>query len=260
MRNLINLYYNTISNRVFEGIRLIREFFAEDGDMSSFRKLQSSNISLQEKIILLNNDYEIYNYKIAKLTEEDYINNGYLSSNGDRYIFIDMAEEVTVLNSSFQFVSKTMDTVIKDINIFIINKKLIDCKDDSKIIHVCYRIAQVYFVNALNDINNPIAISANKYESTDIFTKKSYSLNNKIFYVNYMITVIMILDVMFNFKFNDFYLFKEAVFKPKYWLNEEVFKEIFEYAIDEYPDDTDYVEIFRKIHDIKKEEMLLEEG
>ena len=254
MRNLINLYYNAISNKAFEGIRLIREFFAEDGDMSSFRKLRPSNISLQEKIILINGDYKVCNYKIGNLTEENYINNGYLSSNGDRYVFIDMAEEVSVLNSSFQCVSKQINTeVIKDINVFIINKKLMKCKDDSKIIFACYRIAQVYFVKALNDINNPIAISANKYESSDIFNKKTYSLNDKIFYINYMITMIMILDVMFNFKFNDFYMFKEAVFRPKYWLNEEIFKGIFEYAIDEYPDDDDYVTIFQKIHDIKND-------
>lgn len=245
MRNLINLYYNAISNKAFEGIRLVREFFTEDGDMSSFRKLRSSNISLQEKVIL-----ESLTEKM-KISEEEYIHNGYLASNGDRYIFVDNMEYVPIWCSKFQTVIQNPNRTnsISDISIFVISRNLLKDSDD-KILYTCYRIAQWYFKLSLMDINNsPIAISAYKSGSENIFDNRGiYSRDNMIFYVNYLITIIMILDVMFNFKFNDISLVTNAIFPScQQWLSSEIFKAIFDYAIDEHPDDSDYVLIFREI-------------
>ena len=246
MRNLINLYYNTISNKAFEGIRLVREFFTKDGDMSSFRKLHSSNISLQEKVILTSLDEKL------KISEEDYVHNGYLASNGDRYIFVDNLDFTSIWCTKFQTVTKQPNgtNFISDISIFFISRNLLKNCDDKRVIYTCYKIAQWYFKISLTDINNsPIAISAYISGSENIFDKRGiYGRDDKIFYVNYLITMIMILDVMFNFKFNDIPLFIESIFTScPFWLSTEAFKGIFEYAINEQPVDSDYVLIFREI-------------
>ena len=248
MKNLISLYYDSISNKTFEGIKLIREYFSEDGNLSAFRKLRPINVSLQEKIIMINSNKEL----LKSLNESEYIDNGYISSNGDRYIFLDLDESVTILNTDFQCVTKLGNSQnITTINVFLINKNLAKYEDDSKFIYACYRIAQTYFVKALADINSPIYISAKKYNCTDMFDitkhKKGYSLNDKIFYVNYIITLITLLDVFFDFKFSDSDMVKESIFSKKYWLNDDIFKKIFEYAINKNPEDEDYIQIFKDI-------------
>lgn len=251
MESLVNLYYNTVSNRAFEGIRLTREYFADDGNLSGFRKMQPNNLCAQEKIMLMCLDKNKIN-----ITEDEYISRGYLASNGDRYIFTNInVTGCTGLKSGFTYVADYKNpNSMKYISVFFINRN-IDKDDDEKIIRLAYYIAKKYFMNCMMEFANPICIAANRvsYNSENLIKILSnepvthITVDERIFYVDFLITMIMILDVMFDFKFNDFELFKSAITNTISDFAANALEAVYNFAIDINPEQSEYMEIFKKI-------------
>ena len=258
MKGLIGLYYNTVSNRAFEGIRLVREYFSEDGNLSGFRKMQPNNLSLDEKIMLMCLDKNKIN-----ISEDEYIARGYLSSNGDRYIFTDINITGCVgFKCGFNYVADPKNpNSFKYITVFFINRN-IKPEEDEKIINLSYYIAKKYFMNYMVEFANPIHVAANhaccnnmenllKVMSNEPVSSEQFTMQEKIFYIDFLITMIMILDVMFDFKFADFETFKSAIANSISEFSANILHAVYDYAIDTHPNSDEYLSVFKRIIDNK---------
>lgn len=248
MENVPTLFYNQISNKAFEVIGFIKDYLSNNY-MGKYRKMKESNLCSQERILLLSLKDKI------GLSENEYVYNGYILNSSDRIILVDIEKDSSIFYGSFLYVSDPKSNDFNYINCFIINKKIldeIDPKTDKgtiQILKLAYHIIERYFFAAIkteDSVINRIAKRSNSLYKHIINYSAEY---DSIFYIDYLISAIMILDVMFNLKFGDIYNVKSALelAGAKNNIIDNCFEEIYNYSIDMNPDSEDYMTIFKKI-------------
>lgn len=247
------LFYNIISNRAFEIINFIKDYLY--GNMSKYRPLTEKNLCGREKILLLSKEI-----KRIGITEECYINNGYILNSADRVIIADLDSKAkgSCYASYFSYVSDpTKSETLKNISCYIFNKKIlseINIETDAgniMIFRIAYNIARQCFIKAMNE-NSAIEIIKNASRSAVITTSKVYAniTDDPVFYIDFLISIIMILDTMFDLKFGDMEDIKAAISSvSRNNIIDYCFEEIYNYAIDINPDPDDYKNIFVKLFD-----------
>lgn len=244
------LFYNTISNKCFEVINVIKDYLSGNS-MTKYHKITENNLCAKERIMIMSETHE----KLG-ISENNYIYNGYILNSSDRVIILDIEAGGICYSGSFPYVSDPKNPEsLKYINSFIINKRILDEIDIStdagnvQIFRLAYSIAKRYFINALKTENNPINIIEKRtYKIISTHSKKYGITNDTIFYVDFLITMIMILDTMFDLKFADIHDVKSAfTFNDTNHVLDNCFEEIYNYSIDTNPDPEDYMKIFKKL-------------
>lgn len=248
MENVPSLFYNQISNKVFEVISFIKDYLSGNY-MGKYRKMKESNLSSQERILLLSIKDKL------TLSENEYIYNGYILNNSDRIILADIEKDSSMFYSSFLYVADPKSNNFNYINCFILNRRYldnIDPKTDEGTIQIlklaCF-IVERYFLDSINTEDSVINRIAKRSNSLYKYSIKYDEKHDSIFYVNYLISLIMLLDAMFDLKFGDIHNTKAALklAGAKNNIVENCFEEIYNYSIDVNPDPEDYIKIFKKI-------------
>lgn len=246
------LFYNIILNRAFEIINFIKDYLSGN-NMSKYRPLTEKNLCGREKILLLSKEI-----KRIGITEESYINNGYILNSADRVIIADLDSKAkgSCYTSYFSYVSDPAKSeTLKNISCYIFNKKIlseIDTETDAgniMIFRIAYNIARQCFIKAMNE-NSAIKIIKNASRSAVRTTSKVYAniTDDPVFYIDFLISIIMILDTIFDLKFGDMKDIKAAIPLTNNIID-YCFEEIYNYAIDINPDPDDYKNIFVKLFD-----------
>ena len=256
MESVPALFYNIISNRAFEIINFIKDYLSGN-NMSKYRPLTEKNLCGREKILLLSKEI-----KRIGITEESYINNGYILNSADRVIIadLDLKANGTCYASYFSYVAEyvsdpTKSETLKNISCYIFNKRIlseIDTETDAgniMIFRIAYNIARQCFIKAMNE-NSAIEIIKNTSRSAVSTTSKVYAniTDDPVFYIDFLISIIMVLDTMFDLKFGDMKDVKAAIPSTNNIID-CCFEEIYNYAIDINPDPDDYKNIFVKLFD-----------
>ena len=254
MENITVLFYNTISNKSLEMINVIKDYLSGN-NMNKYHKIRENNLCAQEKILIFS---EMSNIGI---TENSYIYNGYILNSSDRIIITDMKEGSGISYSgTFAYVSdpKKPESLIY-LNSFCFNKQYLDNIDiesdtgNIKIFRLAYNIAGRYFRLSMKTEGNPInniEKRTSKIISTGGIIRREYAglTDDPKFYVDYLISMIMVLDASFDLKFSDVNDVKKAIAYNSNKILDNCFEDIYNYAIDINPDPEDYVKIFRKIY------------
>lgn len=249
MESIPSLFYNTISNKSFEVINFIKDYLSGN-NMGKYCKMTPNNLCGRERIMILSNLFKI------NITEDEYVYNGYILNSSDRVILVDIEKDKLSFSGSFIYASDPKNaTTLTYINSFIINKRLLDNIDiesregNIQIIKLAYNVCRRYFHITMDlEDNNPIARVSGRNNRISS-TRRIYEniSDNYVFYIDYLITMIMLLDTIFDLKFEDISIVKAAItFNGSNEIINKCFEEIYNYAIDIDPDPKDYIKIFEK--------------
>lgn len=251
MENVPALFYNQISNKTFEVIGFIKDYLS-DNYMGNYRKMKESNLCSHERIMIICEGNKL------KMTESDYIYNGYIMNSSDRVILADIEKDSKIFYGSFLYVPDPKSSDFSYINSFILNKRIIDNinlkTDEGTIIllNLAYTIAKRYFLSSKrteDSVINKLCKRSNLVIDNKIPVYENVTSDVTI-YIDYLISMIMILDTMFNLKFGDVQNVKQAIKLNSNTQNQIItkcFEEIYNYAIDVNPDPEDYMNIYKKL-------------
>lgn len=246
-----DLIYNRIGVSCINSLLLIRNYLNKN-DAGYTSKLRSKNVHPMERINLIKDDFGF-------LDINEYINGGYISKNGDRFVFVNKPEWSDIIDSfSFAHISSgnqaNNNCSINKINCFILNTAKL--KESYEIFYACYYIIKTYFFDNIDIVskildNGPIK----KSMFTDYYiTDPCMDANIINIMVDFLIAMIIIQDDVFDLKYGDYNDFVKAirtVDKDKLSklsiLNDEYFRNIYDYAINTDSEEEDYIAIYDKI-------------
>lgn len=252
MENVPALFYNQICNKAFEVIGFVKDYLSNNY-MGKYHKMKESNLSTREKIMI---NLQLSEYGI---TEDSYVYNGYIMNSSDRIILTNIEKDSMCLGSAFEYVADPKKPEsLTYITSFIINKRILDninleSEDGNiQILKLAYLITKRYFLDQKiteDTIINRLYKRSNLYYTPLYNTEKEYEFitHDGLFYIDYLISAIMVLDTMFDLKFGDINSVKSALmYHGSNNILNTCFTEIYNYAIDVNPDPDDYINIFKK--------------